>query len=109
MFLDENCTCFVRDGKTYCKKDYVRLFGAKCDKCGHTFGKSDYVMRARNRIFHLDCFKCIACERQLIPGDSYALKDDGLYCNEHHKGPPGKIPGTVLTGNLTSHFRLPRM
>ena len=20
----ENCTCFVRDGKTYCKKDYVR-------------------------------------------------------------------------------------
>ena len=24
MFLDENCTCFVRDGKTYCKKDYVR-------------------------------------------------------------------------------------
>ena len=85
MFLDENCTCFVRDGKTYCKKDYVRLFGAKCDKCGHTFGKSDYVMRARNRIFHLDCFKCIACERQLIPGDSYALKDDGLYCNEHHK------------------------
>ena len=24
MFLDENCTCFVRDGKTYCKKDYLR-------------------------------------------------------------------------------------
>ena len=24
MFLDENCTCFVRDGKTFCKKDYVR-------------------------------------------------------------------------------------
>ena len=20
MFLDENCTCFVRDGKTYCRK-----------------------------------------------------------------------------------------
>lgn len=24
QFLDENCTCFVRDGKTYCKRDYVR-------------------------------------------------------------------------------------
>ena len=24
MFLDENHTCFVREGKTYCKKDYVR-------------------------------------------------------------------------------------
>ena len=84
MFLDENCTCFVRDGKTYCKKDYVRLFGAKCDKCGCAFGKNDYVMRAKNRIFHLECFRCVACERQLIPGDSFALKDDGLYCNEHH-------------------------
>lgn len=24
QFLDEHCTCFVRDGKTYCKGDYVR-------------------------------------------------------------------------------------
>lgn len=26
QFLDESCTCFVRDGKTYCKRDYVRWF-----------------------------------------------------------------------------------
>ena len=24
MFLDETCTCFVRDGKTFCKEDYLR-------------------------------------------------------------------------------------
>ena len=24
QFLDESCTCFVRDGKTYCKRDYLR-------------------------------------------------------------------------------------
>lgn len=24
QYLDENCTCFVREGKTYCKRDYVR-------------------------------------------------------------------------------------
>ena len=23
-FLDEKCTCFVREGKIYCKEDYVR-------------------------------------------------------------------------------------
>ena len=85
MFLDEKCTCFVRDGKTYCKKDYIRLFGAKCDKCGSQFGKNDYVMRAKNRIFHLECFRCVACEQQLIPGDSFALQDDGLFCNQHHR------------------------
>ncbi|XP_016097063.1 insulin gene enhancer protein isl-2a-like [Sinocyclocheilus grahami] len=25
QYLDETCTCFVRDGKTYCKRDYVRF------------------------------------------------------------------------------------
>ena len=34
-----------------------RLFGAKCDKCLRSFGKSDYVMRAKNKIFHLECFQ----------------------------------------------------
>ena len=23
--LDETCTCFVRDGKTYCRHDYIRF------------------------------------------------------------------------------------
>lgn len=85
MFLDENCTCFVRDGKTFCKKDYVRLFGTKCDKCCRSFGKNDFVMRAKNKIFHLECFRCVACEKQLVPGDEFALRDDGLFCREDHQ------------------------
>ncbi|CAD5123966.1 DgyrCDS12271 [Dimorphilus gyrociliatus] len=28
QMLDENCTCFVRDGKTYCKSDYTRGLSA---------------------------------------------------------------------------------
>lgn len=80
QFLDEYCTCFVRDGKTYCKRDYVRLFGAKCDKCGRMFEKTDMVMRARTKIYHLDCFRCSTCRKQLLPGDEFALREDGLYC-----------------------------
>ncbi|CAG0879475.1 unnamed protein product [Cyprideis torosa] len=80
QYLDESCTCFVRDGKTYCKRDYVKLFGAKCSKCGGNFGKSDFVMRARNKIYHTECFRCVACERQLIPGDEFALREEGLFC-----------------------------
>ena len=68
QFLDESCTCFVRDGKTYCKRDYVRLFGTKCDKCGNSFSKNDFVMRAKTKIYHIECFRCSACARQLIPG-----------------------------------------
>ncbi|XP_017860232.1 PREDICTED: insulin gene enhancer protein isl-1 [Drosophila arizonae] len=85
QFLDESCTCFVRDGKTYCKRDYVRLFGTKCDKCGNSFSKNDFVMRAKTKIFHIECFRCSACARQLLPGDEFALRDAGaLYCKEDH-------------------------
>ncbi|XP_041103031.1 insulin gene enhancer protein ISL-1-like isoform X3 [Polyodon spathula] len=46
QYLDESCTCFVRDGKTYCKRDYI--------------------------------------SRQLIPGDEFALREDGLFCRADH-------------------------
>ncbi|XP_055387308.1 insulin gene enhancer protein isl-1 isoform X2 [Condylostylus longicornis] len=86
QFLDESCTCFVRDGKTYCKRDYVRLFGTKCDKCGSSFSKNDFVMRAKSKIYHIECFRCSACARQLIPGDEFALRDGGsLFCKEDHE------------------------
>ena len=60
----------------------LRLFGAKCDKCVRSFGKNDYVMRAKNKIFHLDCFRCSACEKQLVPGDEYSLKHEELFCKD---------------------------
>ncbi|KAK6180479.1 insulin gene enhancer protein ISL-1 isoform X1 [Patella vulgata] len=84
QYLDESCTCFVRDGKTYCKRDYVRLFGTKCSKCSQGFSKSDFVMRARGQVYHIDCFRCVACSRQLIPGDEFALREDGLFCKDDH-------------------------
>ncbi|CAO1375229.1 unnamed protein product [Diamesa hyperborea] len=85
QYLGESCTCFVRDGRTYCKKDYDRLFGAKCNKCGSSFSKSDFVMRAKSKIFHIKCFCCSACDIQLKPGDEFALRDGGvLYCKTDH-------------------------
>ncbi|CAI9733992.1 gene enhancer ISL-1-like isoform X1 [Octopus vulgaris] len=84
QYLDETCTCFVRDGKTYCKRDYVRLFGTKCAKCGLGFSRNDFVMRAKSKIYHIDCFRCVACSRQLIPGDEFALREDGLFCKSDH-------------------------
>ncbi|KAM7450792.1 Insulin protein enhancer protein isl-1 [Porites harrisoni] len=84
-YLDETCTCFVRDGKTYCKRDYVRLFGTKCAKCSRSVTKNDFVMRAKSQIYHIDCFRCIACSRQLVPGDEFALREDGLFCKEDNE------------------------
>lgn len=81
QLLDENSTCFVRNGKTYCKQDYFHLFGTKCDRCGCLFSKNDFVMRAKSKIYHIECFRCTTCDQQLNPGDEFALRDNGsLYC-----------------------------
>uniref|UniRef100_A0A182QA16 Insulin gene enhancer protein ISL-1 n=1 Tax=Anopheles farauti TaxID=69004 RepID=A0A182QA16_9DIPT len=99
QFLDESCTCFVRDGKTYCKRDYVRLFGTKCDKCGSSFSKNDFVMRAKTKIYHIECFRCSACARQLIPGDEFALRDGGsLYYSGSESGSHKSLRGKGPTG-----------
>src|SRR6218665_400816 len=49
---------------------------------------TDLVMRARHRIYHLDCFRCSVCRRRLVPGDEYALDDDrdpvALYCRQDY-------------------------
>uniref|UniRef100_A0A8D0B618 ISL LIM homeobox 2 n=1 Tax=Salvator merianae TaxID=96440 RepID=A0A8D0B618_SALMN len=84
QFLDETCTCFVRDGKTYCKRDYIRLFGIKCAKCASGFSSNDLVMRARGHVYHLECFRCSVCARQLLPGDEFSLRDHELLCRADH-------------------------
>ncbi|XP_030046220.1 insulin gene enhancer protein ISL-2 isoform X2 [Microcaecilia unicolor] len=84
QYLDETCTCFVRDGKTYCKRDYIRLFGIKCAKCKMAFSSSDLVMRARENVYHIECFRCSVCTRQLLPGDEFSLRDHELLCRADH-------------------------
>ncbi|GAB0203445.1 insulin gene enhancer protein ISL-1 [Grus japonensis] len=61
-----------------------RLYGIKCAKCSIGFSKNDFVMRARTKVYHIECFRCVACSRQLIPGDEFALREDGLFCRADH-------------------------
>lgn len=60
------------------------MYGIKCAKCSIGFSKNDFVMRARSKVYHIECFRCVACSRQLIPGDEFALREDGLFCRADH-------------------------
>ncbi|KAF0312569.1 isl-2b [Amphibalanus amphitrite] len=61
-----------------------RLFGAKCSKCNKLFSSTDMVMRARDKIFHIDCFRCCVCAKHLVPGDEFALRSEALYCKDDY-------------------------
>lgn len=41
-------------------------------------------MKVKNKIFHLECFHCVACSKQLVRGEEFALRDDGLFCKADH-------------------------
>ncbi|XP_040068379.1 LIM/homeobox protein Awh [Ixodes scapularis] len=82
--LDHQPSCFVRHGSVYCRPDYVRQFAAKCAKCGRAIGASDWVRRAREQVYHLACFACDACKRQLSTGEEFALHDGRVLCKTHY-------------------------
>lgn len=52
-------------------------------------------MRARDNLYHIDCFRCVSCNRQLIPGDEFALRDDELFCKADHDGLENDIDHTL--------------
>ena len=62
------------------------MFSSKCAGCEQSFSPDDYVMRAQSKIFHLHCFRCATCERELIQGDEFALRKDKIFCKAHRQG-----------------------
>lgn len=63
---------------------HYRTFGAKCSRCCRSISATDWVRRARNLVFHLACFACDACGRQLSTGEHFALLEDRVLCKMHY-------------------------
>ncbi|XP_016377172.1 LIM homeobox transcription factor 1-beta-like [Sinocyclocheilus rhinocerous] len=79
-------SCYSREQKLYCKHDYQQLFAAKCSGCLEKIAPTEFVMRALESVYHLGCFCCCVCERQLCKGDEFVLKEGQLLCkNDYEK------------------------
>ncbi|XP_058462522.1 LIM/homeobox protein Awh-like [Malaya genurostris] len=82
--LDHQPSCFLKEQQIYCKADYAKTFGAKCARCNRSIAASDWIRRARELIFHLACFACDSCGRQLSTGEQFALVDEKVLCKTHY-------------------------
>ena len=76
---------------------YCRITGGKspgtnnnsyerCFKCHADIGPNDLVMKAKQSLFHVDCFRCARCGCLLKKGDLFGMppdRDDVVYCQYH--------------------------
>ncbi|KAJ8312283.1 hypothetical protein KUTeg_009656 [Tegillarca granosa] len=77
--------CYSREGKLYCREDFFRRFGTKCAGCSQGISPNDLVRRAKNKVFHLKCFTCMICRKQLSTGEElYILDDNKFICKEDY-------------------------
>lgn len=59
-------TLYTKANLLLCKRDYLRLFGATgyCAACNKIIPAFEMVMRAKNNVYHLECFACQQCNHR---------------------------------------------
>ncbi|KAF0040400.1 hypothetical protein F2P81_006298 [Scophthalmus maximus] len=59
-------TLYTRANLILCRRDYLRLFGVtgNCAACSKMIPAFEMVMRARDNVYHLDCFACQLCRQR---------------------------------------------
>lgn len=55
----------------------------RCARCHLGISASEMVMRARDSVYHLNCFTCSTCAKMLTTGDHFGMKDGLVYCRLH--------------------------
>lgn len=82
--LHHHSRCFYHNQKLICCKDYSTVSSSlRCTKCHRSFHRNDWTRRTCEYIYHLTCFTCYQCGRQLSTGEEYGVKKNQILCKEH--------------------------
>lgn len=86
-----------------------RRFGTKCAGCSQGISPSDLVRKARNKVFHLNCFTCMVCNKQLSTGEElYIIDENKFVCKEDYLNSPSLKESSLNSGTRGSARRIAR-
>ncbi|CAB1339263.1 unnamed protein product [Coregonus sp. 'balchen'] len=90
-------TLYTKANLILCRRDYLRLFGTtgNCAACSKLIPAFEMVMRARDNVYHLDCFACQLCNQRFCVGDKFFLKNNMILCQMDYE--EGQLNGSFET------------
>jgi len=77
-----------RDGKAYCRADYLRLFAPRCAGCQQPV--SENYISALNGQWHPECFVCKDCQLSFENGSFFEYEGQP-YCETHYHAKRGSL------------------
>lgn len=82
-----------------------RRFGTKCAGCLQGISPNDLVRKARSKVFHLNCFTCMVCNKQLSTGEElYVIDENKFVCKEDYLSSGAIKEVSLNSGNQALTF-----
>ncbi|XP_023664773.2 rhombotin-1 isoform X1 [Paramormyrops kingsleyae] len=102
-------TLYTKANLILCRRDYLRLFGTtgNCAACSKLIPAFEMVMRARDNVYHLDCFACQLCNQRVSNRTPQHTAIDLRHGNERSMASTSAtVPSTCWDGpgRLSGHY-----
>ena len=78
-----------------------RRYGTKCSGCDEGILPTNLVRRAKDMVFHVECFCCSICLKEIATGDElYHLGGNKFVCKEDYELQLHEIEGKYLKSKI---------